>query len=422
VTHIYTHELASLLQPQERRSEEAQAVLLGRRFALLRQQKNLSIPEVAQLIGKGEQVVLDIEYVDTSRKATLADYRRYAMILGFSLQQIFDMAHLPSDTFSSRLPVNRLPDEVENILQQLEEATRQISEEGVPLRPGQVLERIGIRAEDLKQYPRLQTLFNRYRHRYLLTINKNHHHQREDELLKRIEQAIVQLESWGEHLTQRRICAIVGMTYGGLILYPRVKAKLLQVSAKSPEMVGRQKRLREERLLEPTRQAIQQLASCHEPLTQQTVCEAIGISREQFKQYPRLNALLQQHHESSPGYKREVQLREEELVARVQEAINLLTSRGQSLTPRRICQTVGLPSIRLEHFRRVKKLVDQYQSGKARRRIQRVSSEEKVFLNGGPYAIDASISEHDIDPSPTVKHLLHCLSHLIFLSCIRDGC
>jgi TniQ len=407
VTSIQTYELASVLQPQERRSEEAQAVLLGRRFALRRQQKNLSITQVAQLIGKGEQVVLDMEYVDTSRKATLADYMRYTMILGFSLQQIFDTLHLPSDGISSTFTVKRLPEvQEETILQQLEEATRQLSEEDVLLRPGQLCKRIGISVKGLKHYPRVKSWLNRYRKSYQFTIQKNH--QREDELLQRVEQATVQLQEWGQPVTQTRICAIVGMTYYWLRTYPRVKARLLQLSAKHPENVERQKRLREERLLEPTRQAIQQLASCHEPLTQQTVSQAIGISREQFKEYSRLHALLQQHHKSNPDYKRKVQLREEELVTRVEEAINQLTSSGESPTPRRICQMVGLPSIRLERFWRVKKLLDQYQSGTPRRRKQRASNEEKGFLE----RIEQAVEQLRKNGEPILPRSVAMIAHL----------
>jgi transcriptional regulator with XRE-family HTH domain len=388
VTRIHTHDLESLLQSQQWQGAEAPAKLLGRRFALLRQQKNLSITEMAHLIGKGENVVLDIEYVEKHRKATLQDYMRYAMILGLSLQQIFDTDHIQSYPVPSWFPVKGLPEvQEETILQQIEVATRQLNEQGVPLLQGTVSKKIGISVKGLRQYPRVKTLLNRYRFESSCAkAQKNY--QREDELLEIVEQAVVQLELIRKPVTQRRICAIVGITHRWLIVYPRVKAKLLQLAAKRSENVERQKRVKEEMLLELAKRAIQQLVSCHEPVTQQTVSQMIGISREQLKKFSHIRALLQQHHESYPDYKREAQSRGKELVTRVKEAIRQVTSCGEPLTQRRICQIVGLPYIRLERYPYVKTLLDQYQSSKARREKQRTPVLEKELLERMEQAIE----------------------------------
>src|SRR5205823_935624 len=87
-------------------------------------------------------------------------------------------------------------------------------------------------------------------------------------------------------------------------------------------------------------------------------------------------------------YKREAQSRGKELVTRVKEAIRQVTSCGEPLTQRRICQIVGLPYIRLERYPYVKTLLDQYQSSKARREKQRTPVLEKELLERMEQAIE----------------------------------
>src|SRR5258708_9487249 len=94
LAHIRMYDLEFLLSSTRQLGGDAPAKILGMCFARLRQQKKLSITEVAHLMDKDEEVILDIEYVNTYRKATLADYMGYADILDCSLREIFDAARL----------------------------------------------------------------------------------------------------------------------------------------------------------------------------------------------------------------------------------------------------------------------------------------------------------------------------------------
>jgi transcriptional regulator with XRE-family HTH domain len=101
---------------------DAPAKILGMCFARLRQQKNLSITELAHLMDKDEEVILDIEYVNLYRKATLADYMFYADILGCSLREIFDAARLEALQVPLSAPFMRIAQmNEEHILRQIEE-------------------------------------------------------------------------------------------------------------------------------------------------------------------------------------------------------------------------------------------------------------------------------------------------------------
>ena len=92
---------------------------------------------------------------------------------------------------------------------------------------------------------------------------------------------------------------------------------------------------------------------------------------ERLQVFPRIRALLQQYHESHPDHEQWIRLREKELVTRVKDAMSILTSSGETVTQRRICQIVGLPYIRLERYPRVKALLDHYQTPNEKRK-QRV--------------------------------------------------
>jgi hypothetical protein len=56
--------------------------------------------------------------------------------------------------------------------------------------------------------------------------------QREEELVQLVMSAIKQLEALQQPVTQQRIAKLVGMTYQGLRVYPRVEALLMRVASK----------------------------------------------------------------------------------------------------------------------------------------------------------------------------------------------
>ena len=105
----------------------------------------------------------------------------------------------------------------------------------------------------------------------------------------------------------------------------------------------------------------------------------IGISIDRLKMFPRIRVLLQQYHESNPDYEQQVRLREKDLATRVKEAISTLTSSGKAITQHRICQIVGLPSVRLERYPRIKALLDQYQTSKDKRKQRGLQTEEELL-------------------------------------------
>jgi hypothetical protein len=151
-TQLLTNDLELLLISVPKLLEKEQAKLIGKRFQLLRQQRDLLIPEVAHLLGRDASVIRDIDYLNRFRQASLDDYIRYADILGYSLCEIFDEQSLQG----LLAPLSE-----EQLLDQVQVTIHQLEARGQPILPGSVGSLMGMSGRRLKQYPRVKKLLSR---------------------------------------------------------------------------------------------------------------------------------------------------------------------------------------------------------------------------------------------------------------------
>src|SRR5205814_10539103 len=115
-------------------TKDAQARVIGKHFAFLRQQRKLSIPEVASRMQAQERVLLDIEHTHWRTEAILNralfhHYVQYADILDSSLSDIFDEKVIQSLLISPGS---------EQVLAQVNVALQQLRAQGEPLTQGNV--------------------------------------------------------------------------------------------------------------------------------------------------------------------------------------------------------------------------------------------------------------------------------------------
>ena len=75
--------------------EENPRVAVGKRYSFIRQQRGLSLQEVASLTGLNPQILSEIEYGGLSKKTTFLDYVQYADSLGVSLEEMFSVSISP---------------------------------------------------------------------------------------------------------------------------------------------------------------------------------------------------------------------------------------------------------------------------------------------------------------------------------------
>ena len=129
LTEQLTDDLKMLLTSEPRYLGKEQATLIGKRFQVLRQQRDLFISEVAHLLDRDASVVRDIDYLNRFRQASLDDYMHYADVLGYSLREIFDEESLQE----LLAPVSE-----EQVLGQVQLAIRQLRARGQPILPGSI--------------------------------------------------------------------------------------------------------------------------------------------------------------------------------------------------------------------------------------------------------------------------------------------
>jgi transcriptional regulator with XRE-family HTH domain len=142
-TEMYTQVLSMLLSPIPQPQDLAQAKVIGKHCMALRQRRDLSIKEVAQLSGQELSVIIDIEQVSHRRRASFDDYIRYANALSCSLLEVFDM---------DRLQEVLIPLNDEQVFKQIESAVQQLTRQGEPVTKKNIRNLVGLETASLGQY------------------------------------------------------------------------------------------------------------------------------------------------------------------------------------------------------------------------------------------------------------------------------
>ncbi len=120
--HARTRDLELLLMPTQWAPEVTSALLMGNGFTLLRQRKHLSIADVAHLMERGEQVIVEMEYGNWNGAATLFDYLQYTDILDCSLSGLVEATRFVRSIEQKR--TNRV-DELAHLVRIEEDQRRQ---------------------------------------------------------------------------------------------------------------------------------------------------------------------------------------------------------------------------------------------------------------------------------------------------------
>src|SRR2546426_3155512 len=155
----------------------------------------------------------------------------------------------------------------EQTLKQVEAAIQQLKRQSGPITARTIRNLVGISTSRLRCYPQVDSLLTeclkgQARQGVLM---KN---QREEELVKLVEQAIEDLRAQGSRVSQQRIADLLGMTRTALMVYPRVKAQLRQIAYNGPP----------HDLLRKVQDAIEQAQALGTSLTHRSISEQIGIS------------------------------------------------------------------------------------------------------------------------------------------------
>jgi transcriptional regulator with XRE-family HTH domain len=310
--------------------EEGQVKMVGKQYMALRQQQGLLITDVASLTGQEISVLMDIEQGSSLKKASFHDYIRYADALSYSLREIFD-TNRHQELLASLSE--------EQTLKQVEAAIQHLKRQGGPITARTVRNLVGISTSRLRCYPQVDSLLTEglKEQAQQRVLRRN---QREEELVRLVEQAIDSLRAQGSRVSQQRIADLLGMTRTALMIYPRVKARLRQIAYHGPPHDLR-------RLVQD---AVEQAQALGTSLTHRSISQQIGISLATLRGSPQVRAILQRAQNESQ------QQRENELVNRVEHAIAQLLLQGEKPSLPKVSQIVGRNYASLYHRPHIREL------------------------------------------------------------------
>ncbi len=330
LSHRRTQDLQMLLSPLPGPPEMAQAKMIGKQYMAKRLKLDLLIPEAADRSGMAQSVIRDIEQISELRSATasLTDYLRYADTLSCSLQEVFDT----DPDLEILLPLSQVFNQVEAAIQQLEK-------QGQPLTRRNIRNLVGMEATRLWDYPRMVSLLAK-RPKGRIQQSQAEKIEREEEIIKLVEQAIEQIKARGVRVTQQRIADLVGMTRSALTAYPRVKARLEQL-AEILSPLDLQRVVQDD---------VEQALARGTSLAYWSIGERIGISKEALRRDSQARAIIERAQNETR------QRSENELANRVEHAIEELVSQGKKVTVSKVSQVVGVDHKALDRRPHIREL------------------------------------------------------------------
>ena len=324
-TQRRTHELSILLSLMSGPLDLAQARMIGKQCMALRQQRDLSITEVASLSGVPIAVIIDIEQTSHRMRASFSDYMRYVDALSCSLLEVFDTDLIPI---------------CEDLaFKQVESAIQQLMRQGEPVTRKNVRDLVGMEIIRLGRYQKVDALLAKYvrgqaRQSTLIKTMP------EEEVVKRVEQASAAIQALGRRVSQRGICELVGMSRKELLTYPRVKAQFKQIAQSGllHDLIGR------------VQNAVNQAQALGTGIGYRSVSEMTSISKSTLIGNRQVRTLIQ---------RAQNQIREQrinDLVTRVELAIEELTLRGEKPSVRKVSQFMGMDHSSLRGSPRIREL------------------------------------------------------------------
>jgi transcriptional regulator with XRE-family HTH domain len=330
MTHRRTQELKKLLSPLPEPPDQAQAKVIGKQYMAKRLQLELLISEAADRSGLAQFVIRDIEQIRELRVATasLQDYLRYADTLSCSLQEVTDF----DPTLPLLIPLSQVFNLVEVAIQQLEK-------QGEPLTRRNIRNLVGMEVASLWDSPRMVRLLAK-RPKGRIQQSQAEKIEREEEVIKLVEQAIEQLKARGVRVSQQRIADLVGMTRSALMAYPRVKARLEQLA----------ERLSPLDLQRVVQDDVEQAQALGTSLAYWSVGERISIPKETLRSDSQIRAIIDRAQNEAR------QRRENELVNRVEHAIEELVSQGKKVTVHKVSRLVGVDHKALDRRPHIREL------------------------------------------------------------------
>ncbi|GHO96257.1 hypothetical protein KSF_063050 [Reticulibacter mediterranei] len=168
--------------------------------------------------------------------------------------------------------------------------------------------------------------------RIVLSLSKS---QKEEDILPKVLEVIKYLEDIGVGVTTKTICQTIPIHRDRLRSNYQVWDLVTQKTCEYRLSMGNHQK-QEEILLSMVKNAIQEITTRGEKVTQARVCEVLNITRQCMRKYSNANAAIKQFVEVQR------QQREDDLLIRVQIAIKSLIDNDQIVTPEAIGELISV--------------------------------------------------------------------------------
>lgn len=202
--------------------------------------------------------------------------------------------------------------------------------------------------------------------------------QREDELVRQVQEAIATLIAHGQHPSQKTISTLVHMSPGGLCYYPRVRALMTEVMSERYRTRALCNQLPVEEVVERVQAALLHLQSLKQSTTLKQISDLVGLSLHKLRLYPEVKAILDRiAEEGRLQRKQQAILHEQSLAEQVRQAIQQLHDQGKPVSLQAVGKLICLSprSLAKYHLLRplISQIVEEYRNDQPQRTEQRES-------------------------------------------------
>jgi transcriptional regulator with XRE-family HTH domain/uncharacterized membrane protein len=238
---------------------------------------------------------------------------------------------------------------------QVEAAIAELEARAQPVTQRAICKMVGKSRSTLKLYPRISELFVRKATRYHM-IQRLSTHPTEEELVRKVEEAIVDLVSQGKPITRTRVSRTVGISPEVLMQYPQVIILLERYE----DMKREQASVREEEFRCRVQEAIDICKANGQPITTEGLSSMVGVSRSTLVRYSTVKELVTRVVAEDWRQRKELrfQKREAELIKQVLEAIQQLQNEGKRVTITDVGRKIHVSASILYDYPQVKTILE----------------------------------------------------------------
>jgi transcriptional regulator with XRE-family HTH domain len=368
-------------------------VMLGGWLVQRRRAMGLRQEGIAQLLDTRVGVIGAIERGDVQIGPSFDMYLGYCRCLGITLREAFIASVAPlaneaaepnlqtgQSTVISAAHAKQAAQEItveaaaleaeELALRSVLQAITRLREQDVPVTQAAVLEMAGLKRWNLERYPGVREVLRKLQEERQ-RIEEQRYQEREDDLARRVEAAVIELRSQDKPVSQNGVSRLVGVSLSRLNYYPKVRSMLRGASegeggvgpGRNGKGTGVPKGLGEADMLIQVQRAVESLRGRGKPVTLRAVTRWVNVPARKLREYVGVQKLLDRLlSERQADRKKSIEAqraaREEVLLSRVLDAIEELHREGAPANQLAVSDKVGVSTPTLLYYPRVRAVLE----------------------------------------------------------------